>query len=319
MLEVRDLRVYYRTLKGHVQAVDGVSFSISPKETLGIAGESGCGKSTLANALVLLKPPMEYIAGKVLLGGEELPIADYNAMRRFRYCRISLIPQYAMDALNPTRKIGRIFRDLVTDIGVPFDGRLKKKLRERLEFVNLTPDVLNMYPIELSGGMKQRVVMVQASLLDPEVMFADEITSALDVSTQKAVVMMLQGFVKEGFVGSLGFITHDLSVLYQIADRVMVMYAGKVAEILPCDKLVGGSRHPYTKLLLASLPKVGLRHTEHPLAGIPGQPPALLSPPPGCRFRDRCPVAFARCEEEPPLVEVEPGHLVACWREPGNA
>ncbi len=319
MLEVRDLRVYYRTLKGHVQAVDGVSFSILPRETLGIAGESGCGKSTLANALVLLKPPMEYIGGKVFLGKDELPIADYDAMRRFRYRRISLIPQYAMDALNPTRKLGRIFRDLVMDLGIPFDGDLKRKLRERLEFVNLPQTVLRMYPFELSGGMRQRVVMVQASLLDPEVMFADEITSALDVSTQKAVVIMLQGFVREGFVGSLAFITHDLSVLYQIADRVLVMYAGKVAEILPCEKLIGGCRHPYTKLLLSSLPKVGLRHTEHPLVGIPGQPPALLSPPKGCRFRERCPEAFERCTEEPPLLEVGPGHLVACWGETGDA
>jgi len=313
-LEVRDLKIYYKTLRGYVKAVDGVSFKVNDGEILGIAGESGCGKSTLGNAMVLLKPPMYHMGGEVLVDNQSLPLGNYEKMRRFRYRKISIIPQYAMDALNPTRKIGRMLQELFDSLKIPFES-IVPKLKERLKIVNLPDSVLGMYPIELSGGMKQRMVMVIASLLDPSVMIADEITSALDVSSQKAVVQMLKEFRKRGFVRSLLFITHDISVLYQIADTVMIMYAGKVAEIMPMEGIVENALHPYTRLLVSSLPEVGVRYTEKLLEGIPGQPPTLLDPPEGCRFKDRCPLADEKCDEEPPMLQIHENHWVACWRE----
>jgi peptide/nickel transport system ATP-binding protein len=172
-----------------------------------------------------------------------------------------------------------------------------------------------MYPIELSGGMKQRMVMVLSTLLNPSLLIADEITSALDVSTQKAVAEMLVGFRNLEFVKSMIVITHDISILYQIADSIMVMYAGQLAEKASTEVIIHAPRHPYTKLLISSLPEVGVKYTEKRLTGIPGSPPLLLDPPTGCRFRERCPVAFEKCLEVPPFIKVEKGHHVACWKE----
>lgn len=162
--------------------------------------------------------------------------------------------------------------------------------------------------------MKQRMVIVISTLLDPSLLIADEITSALDVSTQQAVARTLVEFRDRGFVKSMIFITHDISLTYQIADTIMVMYAGKLAERAPAGVIVTAPRHPYTRLLISSLPEVGVRYADRRLSGIPGEPPSLLDPPAGCRFRDRCPLAFDRCAEEPPVVEVVPGHHVACWK-----
>jgi peptide/nickel transport system ATP-binding protein len=178
--------------------------------------------------------------------------------------------------------------------------------------------VLNMYPIELSGGMKQRMVMVLSTLLNPSLLVADEVTSALDVSTQKAVAELLVEFRDRQFVKSMVVVTHDISVLYQIADTIMIMYAGKLAEKASTEVIINTPRHPYTKLLISSLPEIGVKFAEKRLTGIPGNPPILLNPPTGCRFRDRCPVAFEKCLEEPPFIEVDQGHHVACWKEVGS-
>jgi len=191
---------------------------------------------------------------------------------------------------------------------------MRAELDRRPELVELSHDVLDRYPIELSGGMKQRMVMVLSTLLNPSLLIADEVTSALDVSTQKAVAETLVGFRDRGFVKSMIVITHDVSLIYQIADSIMVMYAGKLAEKAPTDVLVDAPRHPYTQLLISSLPEVGVKNAEKRLTGIPGTPPSLLRPPVGCRFRDRCPLAFEKCLEEPPFVEIEPDHFVACWK-----
>ena len=187
------------------------------------------------------------------------------------------------------------------------------ELERRLDLVGLDHDVLGMFPIELSGGMKQRMVMVLSTLLDPSLLIADEITSALDVSTQKAVAEMLVEFRERGFVKSTIVITHDLTVLYQIADTILVMYAGKLAEKASAEAIIHRPLHPYTQMLISSLPEVGVRYEKEKLKGIPGQPPGLLDPPSGCRFRDRCPLATDKCREEPPFVELEPGHSAACW------
>ncbi len=310
-LHVDDLRVYYRTLAGDVKALDGVTFDVADGEIMGLAGESGCGKSTLGNSLIRLDGRMRYIGGHAVLDGEELPVWDDDAMDRFRFRAVSTVPQYAMSALNPTRKIGRMIHELLRARGVEQIGG-RQEIARRLELVGLDRGVLDLYPIELSGGMKQRVVMVISTLLDPSLLIADEITSALDVSTQKAVAETLVGFRDRGFVKSMIVITHDIAVLHQIADTILVMYAGKLAEKAPADEIVANARHPYTRLLISSLPEVGVRYAERRLTGIPGRPPSLLDPPAGCRFRDRCPLATDRCMQEPPWIE-ENGRGIACW------
>jgi peptide/nickel transport system ATP-binding protein len=312
-LRVDGLTVYYQSLRGDVKAVDGATFEIADGEIMGLAGESGCGKSTLGKSLIRLDARMRYVRGRVALDGIELPVWDDRGMNRFRFREVSLIPQYALSALNPTRRIGKMVTELLASRGVALDAVLPE-LRRRLDLVGLPDDVLQRFPIELSGGMKQRVVMVISSLLDPSLLIADEVTSALDVSTQRAVAELLVEFRDRGFVKSMIVITHDLSVLYQIADTVLVMYAGKLAEKASAEAIVDDAKHPYTDLLLSTLPEVGVRFAERRLQGIPGRPPSLLEPPSGCRFRTRCPLAAAECSMEPPFVEVEPGRTVACWK-----
>ena len=312
-LKVTDLRVYYRTLAGDVKALDGVSFELADGEIMGLAGESGCGKSTLGNSLIRLDGRMRHVGGRVELDGVELPIGDDDAMNAFRFKEVSIIPQYAMSALNPTRKLGRMIGEVVESRGIRF-GDIKVELERRLVLVGLTPAILKMYPIELSGGMKQRLVMVMSTLLDPALLIADEITSALDVSSQRAVAQTLVEFRDRKFVGSMIVVTHDVSILYQIADTLAIMYAGKLAEKASTDTLMQAPLHPYTRLLVSSLPEMGVRFADKRLTGIPGSPPSLLNPPTGCRFRDRCPLADAQCEAEPPFVEIAAGHHVACWK-----
>jgi peptide/nickel transport system ATP-binding protein len=312
-LQVSDLRVYYRTLAGDVQALDGATFSIEDKEIMGLAGESGCGKSTLGNSLIRLDGRMRYVGGTVTLDGTSVPIWDDDAMNEFRFRDVSVIPQYAMSAMNPTRKIGKMIQELLESRGENF-ASIKPELMRRIDLVGLKEDVLARYPIELSGGMKQRMVMVLSTLLNPSLLIADEITSALDVSTQRAVAETLVSFRDHGFVKSMMVITHDLSILYQTADTILVMYAGKLAEKAPTTTIIEHARHPYTQALISSLPEVGVRYTNKKLVGIPGSPPQLLDPPSGCRFRARCPLAFAKCVEEPPFVQIAPDHSVACWK-----
>jgi peptide/nickel transport system ATP-binding protein len=317
-LRVENLRVYYQTLRGDVQALEGATFDLLDGEIMGLAGESGCGKTTLGHSLIRLVPPMKFIEGKVEIDGEALPVWDNERMNAFRFDRISIIPQYAMNAMNPTRKIGKMVEELLESRGVNSKSK-QEALKWRLDLVELSEDVLDMYPIELSGGMKQRMVMVISTLLEPSVLIADEITSALDVASQKAVAEMLVEFRNLEGCNSVILITHDISILYQIADTIMIMYAGQLAEKATTEVIIQSPKHPYTEMLISSLPKVGVKHAERKLESIPGHPPLLLNPPIGCRFRDRCPIAFEKCTEVPPFLEVEPGHFVACWREFGHA
>ena len=312
-LAVDNLRVYYRTLRGDVRALDGATFTVRDGEIMGVAGESGCGKTTLGKSLIRLDGRMRVAEGSVTLDGVELPIADDRAMDTYRFRHVSIVPQYAMSALNPIRRIGRMISELLSSRGVSYEETLPE-LRRRLALVGLEDDVLERYPIELSGGMKQRVVMVLSTLMNPSLLIADELTSALDVSTQKAVAEMLVEFRDRGFVKSTIVITHDLSILYQVADTILVMYAGKLVEKGSAAEITEDPRHPYTKLLIASLPEVGVRFEERRLTGIAGRPPSLLRPPTGCRFRARCPLATEECAEEPPFVELAPGRHAACWK-----
>jgi peptide/nickel transport system ATP-binding protein len=316
-LKVTDLKVYYRTLAGDVKALDGATFNVADKEIMGLAGESGCGKSTLGNSLIRLDGRMKYVSGSVNLDGNELPIWDSKAMMQYRFWDVSVIPQYAMSAMNPTRKIGKMVSELIESRGKDY-SEIKPELLNRIDLVGLKRDVLDRYPIELSGGMKQRMVMVISTLMDPSLLIADEITSALDVSTQRAVAETLVSFREHGFVKSMIVITHDMSILYQIADSILVMYAGKLAEKAATSVIIDNPLHPYTQMLVSSLPEVGVRYADKKLSGIPGSPPSLLKPPTGCRFRARCPLAFAKCAEEPPFVQVAPDHSVACWKADGT-
>jgi peptide/nickel transport system ATP-binding protein len=312
-LKVENLTVYYQTLRGDVHALESTTFGIADGEIMGLAGESGCGKTTLGQGLIFLNPPMKLIKGSVTLDNEELPVGDMERMNNFRFKKISIIPQYAMNAMNPTRKIGKMAAELLKSRNVNFKALLPE-LKRRLDLVKLSYDVLNMYPIELSGGMKQRMVMVLSTILNPSLLIADEITSALDVSSQKAVAEMLVEFRDQGYCKSVIVITHDISVLYQIADSILIMYAGQLAEKAPTDVIISAPRHPYTKMLISTLPEVGVRYADKRLVGIPGGPPLLLNPPIGCRFRERCPVAFEKCLEEAPFIETEKDHFVACWK-----
>jgi peptide/nickel transport system ATP-binding protein len=313
-LQVENLTIYYQTLKGDAQALEGANFKLADGEIMGLAGESGCGKSTLANALILLKPPMRLVKGRALLDGIELPLADMERMNDFRFERISIIPQYAMNAMNPTTKIGEMTADLLQTRNVSYADILPE-LKRRLDLVALSHDVLGMYPLELSGGMKQRMVMVLSTLMNPSLLLADEITSALDVSSQKAVAEMLVGFRDLELVRSVIVITHDISILYQTADSILVMYAGQLAEKASTEVVIHSPRHPYSKMLISSLPQVGVKYTEKKLTGIPGNTPLLLNPPEGCRFRERCPQAYEKCLEIPPFIQVSKNHHVACWKE----
>lgn len=312
-LRVEDLQVYYRTLRGDVRAIDGVTFSVADGEIMGLVGESGSGKTTLGKSLIRMDHRMRHVGGTVTLDDVELPIGDTAKMNAFRFSDVSIVPQYAMSAMNPTRKIGKMIRELVESRKIRF-ASVRDELDRRLDLVGLDRAVLDRYPIELSGGMKQRMVMVISTLLNPSLLIADEVTSALDVSTQRAVALALASFRDHDLVRSMIVITHDVSLVYQVADSITVMYAGRLAESAPTDELVTSPRHPYTQLLISSLPEVGVRYAGKRLTGIAGSPPALLDPAAGCRFRDRCPLAYEKCAEQPPFVEIAENHRVACWK-----
>ncbi|HBR30246.1 MAG TPA: ABC transporter ATP-binding protein [Firmicutes bacterium] len=314
ILEIEKLKAYYKTLKGEVKAVDDLTFDLKRGEILGLAGESGCGKSTLANLLISRKPPLHYISGEVKLLGKDIIQMSKAEFQKMRLRNISLIPQYALDAFSPTKKIGAFLGDLVQQHGIKPDQKFFAKAKERLKLVNLDPAVLDHYAMELSGGMKQRVILVISTILDPEFLIADEITSALDVSSQRFVATMLSNLRNEGIIGSALVITHDLSILYQIADHIMIMYAGCFVESGPTEEIITQPRHPYTKALLASLPQVGIEYKDEKLEGIKGTPPHLLEIGEGCRFRERCRYLRPECEASPRREQVQDEHEIACWR-----
>ncbi|ABL79074.1 oligopeptide/dipeptide ABC transporter, ATPase subunit [Thermofilum pendens Hrk 5] len=312
ILQVRDARIYYAVKGTEVKAVDGVSFEVHEGEILGIVGESGSGKSTLLNSLVNVRPPMKYIGGDALFDGKNLYRMSKEEKKSVLGTRLTIIPQYALDALPPVFRIKQYLADFAKTHGLS-ESEIIKLARERLKEVSLSEKVLDMYPIELSGGMRQRVAIVIASLTSPRLLLGDEITSALDVVTQKGIMLNIRRFVDEGLIGSAVLVTHDISLIYQVADTIMVMYAGKVAEIAPAEEIAKKPLHPYTNMLISSLTKLGVKASQQRLSGIKGLPPSLANPPPGCRFAPRCPYAVGRCKsEEPPAKNVD-GHLVACW------
>ncbi len=311
VLKIEDLRVYYWTQRGPVKAVDGINLTVNRGETFGIVGESGCGKSTTAMSILrLIKPPGSTEGGRIMLDGLDLLSLEEEEMRKVRWRRISLVPQGAMNSLNPVMRIKNQIADVITTHEGPQPRReSEERVRELLSMVGLPGKVYNMYPHELSGGMKQRVCIAMAIALSPQLIIADEPTSALDVVVQRVVTQTLMD-VQRRLEASLMLIGHDMGLQAQLVDRLAIMYAGKIAEIGKVNEIYKKPLHPYTQSLIASVPSLKEKKM---LKGIPGLPPPLLNPPSGCVFHPRCPYVMEICKDEiPEFREIEPGRTVAC-------
>jgi len=317
VLEVRNLDVIYETDEGPVKAVNDVSFFIRPGERMGLIGESGSGKTTAATAIMRLsRPPAFITGGQVLLEGRDLMSMEENELRRLRLKEIALVPQASMNALNPVMRIG----DQIKDALIVHEGRMarhamEERVIESLRQVDLPAEVARQYPHQLSGGMKQRATMAIAVALRPKVIIADEPTSALDVVVQKRVMMTLMRLQRD-LGAAVMLIGHDIGLMTQFVDTLGVLYAGRLVEWGPVKEILANAYHPYSRMLIESLPVLTHRKA---LMGIPGMPPQLLNLPPGCPFAPRCPFVFDRCREEVPAVQsLAPGRQVACHLYPGH-
>lgn len=315
ILSVKDLRVYYRTiLKGNVRAVDGVSFDLAPGEILGLAGESGCGKSTLGHSLLrIIQLPGYYAGGQIIFQGTDIVTLPEEEMRKFRMRKIAWVSQAIMNSFNPVIRIRSQVRDLLEAHNTHRSlQEMLDRFAELLEAVNISRNCLNSYPHELSGGMRQRVAIALALLLNPKILIADEPTTALDVVVQKQLLRLIRDLTDKLTLSVL-IISHDISILGEISDRLAIMYAGKLVEMGPKEKVGSSPRHPYTHALLRSIPSLTLEKQK--IRGIPGQPPDLDSPPAGCRFNPRCPYAIQICrKEEPVFKNIDTSWQVACHR-----
>lgn len=318
LLQVSELCLYYDSPGGVVRAVDGVSFSVQAGEAVGFVGESGAGKSSLALGLMRVLPRnVARHEGAVGLDGTNCLELDEDTFRRqVRWRRMSMVFQGAMDSLNPVVRVGpQVIEPLLLQSGVSKEKATIAGLR-LLEMVRLPGEVFQRYPHELSGGMKQRVLIAMALILKPQLVILDEPTSALDVTVQAQIMNLLKELKREMGLGVI-FITHDIALASDLCETIGVMYAGKLAELGPADEVLLRPRHPYTQLLLASIPR--LRQEEQPQF-IPGSPPAMTELPPGCRFHPRCPYAFDRCrEEEPSLLAAGASHVARCWLVEGDS
>ncbi len=316
MLEVKDLTTKYITRYNEdIYAVDHVSLKVEEGKTLGIAGESGCGKSTLALSLMgYYFSPLHYTNGEIIVNGRNISGMDPDVVRKsILGTEIAYIPQAAMNALNPTRKI----IDFIEDVYEAHDQYKSKKevyelACECCSILGLPETVLQKYPVELSGGMKQRTVIAVSVILFPKILIADEPSSALDVTSQKMVIKMLKDLMKDGFIKSMIFITHELPLLYNVTDDIMVMYAGQIVEKASAKEAVFDPLHPYSKGLMGSIivPEQGLRSVK--LTAIPGVPPNLKNPPPGCRFAPRCKYTRNECAATVNLRNLEGGRAYRC-------
>ena len=311
VLEVRNLRVHYETPTGDVIAVAGISFDLYDGETLGLVGESGSGKSTAAYGILkLVQPPGRIVEGEVRLEGDELVSMEDSDFRQIRWTKLSLIPQGAMNSLNPTMRVHR----QITDAIEAHEGRqpkeaLRKRVMDLFRMVGLPQRIYNMYPHELSGGMKQRVCIAMGIALDPTVVIADESTSALDVVVQRVVAQTMLR-VKEMLGVSMIMIGHDMALMAQMVDRIAVMYAGTLVEVAPVGALFEEPLHPYSQVLIDAIPSLTERKPLKITEGITHDP---RNPPPGCIFQLRCPFVMDHCRSvAPPLREVRARHQVAC-------
>lgn len=305
-LLVEDLKAYYFSSKGAVKALDGVTFELKD-ESIGIAGESGSGKSTLGFALMrMLQEPGRVIDGKVIFNGVDiLKLSDKEFNEQIRWKKLSMVFQGAMNSLDPVYRI----KDQLLEIMQfhNYDGDAEARAEEVITQVGLEPSILSRYPHELSGGMKQRVVIASALLLKPDLLIADEPTTALDVLVQAQIMNLLKRLKKEGM--SIMLITHDLAIISEVAEKIGIIYAGELVEFNTSEEIYNNAKHPYTQALINSIPRL---RGDKRLSYIKGSPPNLINPPKGCRFIDRCPHAMDTCNKEPPLIKIKDGY-VKCW------
>jgi peptide/nickel transport system ATP-binding protein len=313
LLEVKNVKTYFYTMRGVVKAVDDVNIEVSKGESLGLAGESGCGKSTLAFTIIrLVPPPGRIVGGSMIFQGLDITkMSEEEFRKKIRWKGISMIFQGAMNVLNPVYTVG----DQLAEVFMLHKNYTKKEAlaeaAKLLQMVGIEPRRLRSYPFELSGGMKQRVGIAMALALNPPLVIADEPTTALDVVVQAQIMNLLKKLKRE-LGTSIILISHDLSLIAELADKTAIMYAGKIVEYGSSDYVYKTPKHPYTQGLLGSIPR--LRGEIRDLTWIPGIPPDLINPPPGCRFHPRCKYAMEKCKkEEPPMIEIEKGHYVACW------
>ena len=305
-LSIQNLKVRYQTQGNQVQAVDDVSFSLEDNESIGIAGESACGKSTLGLTLMRALQANATVSGEILLDNKSiLNIPDEEFTKTLRWKKISMVFQGAMNSLDPVFTIKQQFEEILKKHG--FKGDHQKAILEAVNTVDLPTPVLEKFPHELSGGMKQRIVISMALLLKPKLVIADEPTTALDVLVQAQIVTLLKKLKKEGI--SVMLISHDLGIISEIAEKIGIMYAGKIVEFGYLSDIYKNPKHPYTEALLKSVPKL---KGESNLVSLQGNPPSLVNPPAGCRFYDRCPHAMEKCKKEPPKVITSSGYVL-CW------
>jgi peptide/nickel transport system ATP-binding protein len=312
LLKVEGLTVAFESNGKRLLAVNDANLEILEGEIFGLAGESACGKTTLANSILrLIKPPGRILKGRVVFDGVDLLSLDEEEFRKIRWEKIAYIPQASMNALNPVMRIYDQILDVVKAHRKDFsEDEIRKRAEEIFASVGLAPDVLKMYPHELSGGMRQRVIIAMSLILNPKLLIADEPTTALDVVVQRGIIQLLKE-INMKFGTTVLLITHDMAVHAQIVDRLAIMYAGKIVEIGPVKEMFEKPLHPYTQLLIASIPRAGEKRR---LAGIPGLPPDLRNPPPGCMFHPRCPFMIQnKCDRvEPVLQQVAINRKVAC-------
>jgi peptide/nickel transport system ATP-binding protein len=312
ILEVRDLSVEYITDAGSVLAVDRVNFELAPGEFVAVVGESGCGKSTMLFAVAqLLSPPAEIVGGSVMFKGRNLVGLTDHSLTAIRWRDMSVVMQSAMNALNPVKSIGSQFKDAMRAHGVSSKAEIASRSAEVMKMVGIDPVHLNSYPHQLSGGMRQRSMIAMALLFTPELVIMDEPTSALDVVAQRSLMVQIKE-LQEQFGFAVIFVTHDMSLVSHFSDRLMVMYAGQVAEVGPTRQLFDTPQHPYTVGLMDAFPSI--RGPKVPLMGIPGSPPNLGRRAEGCWFAARCPDVFDRCHTERPELYPLDGTSVRCFK-----
>jgi peptide/nickel transport system ATP-binding protein len=306
---VVDLQAQYFTENGTIKAVDHIGFTINENESLGIAGESASGKSSLGAAILrIMQPPGKVIGGNIILDGNDIAkLSDTDFNKRIRWKKISMVFQGAMNSLDPVYTIGNQLKEILEQHN--FKGRIDDKISESLEQVGLDQSVSKKYPHELSGGMKQRVVIAMALLLEPDVVIADEPTTALDVLVQAQIINLLKRLKKEKGM-TIIIITHDMAIISEIADKIGIMYAGQIVEFGSAREIYKDPKHPYTQALISAIPK--LRSDNKQIHFIKGNPPDMLNLPSGCRFYARCPHAMDICKDDPPIVRTKTGYTL-CW------
>ncbi len=312
VLRVADLTMHYLTRQGEVKAVDGVSFELARGQSLALVGESGCGKTSVAISLMRLLPDnARLIGGQVLLGERDLCSMSEEEVRSYRGRRIAMVFQAAMNALDPVYRVGDQIIEAIETHGMDSTRReARERVAHLFRMVGLDPQLMERYPHEYSGGMRQRAIIAMALACEPDVIIADEPTTALDVIVQDRILRELKQ-VQQQLNMSMIYITHDIAVVAEITDQIGVMYAGKLVELGDTIDVFRSPIHPYTASLLSSFPSI--RGEKRPLASLPGEPPNLIDPPPGCRFHPRCPYAVEVCRREEPPVIARDGHWAACW------